>query len=63
MGLYITVGENLCDRQDTDLLLFFMVRALSSFGGGMCTGFQGMGLQYAGAGYEFPSGRPKMFRK
>lgn len=40
-----------------------MVRTLSSFGGGTYTGFQGMGLQYAGAGYEFPSGRPKTFRK
>jgi len=39
-----------------------MVRAFSSFGGGTWTGFQGMGLQYAGAGYEFPSGCPKTFR-
>lgn len=40
-----------------------MVGTLSSFGGGTCTGFQGMGLQYAGAGYKFPLAHPETFKK
>lgn len=50
VGLEITIGKGECGWQDTGLLLFFVVTTLSSFGEGTCTGFQGMGLQYAGAG-------------